>query len=144
MAHGDDVGERIAQALKAAGMRPVELARRLKVSQPTVHGWINHLHGITWENVRAVAGVLKVSPGWLMFGADEEAERVAQTAIELAFLRLIREISDSDQAAVLRLVTAMQHPTPGQKPPPQTHGSADRKTRDCTLVTPLRRSGGRK
>jgi transcriptional regulator with XRE-family HTH domain len=124
MADADGAGGRIAQALQAAGMRPVDLARRLKVSQPTVHGWVNQVHGITWANARRVAAVLKVAPGWIMFGADEEAERIAQTAQELAFLRLYRELDDSGQASVLRLLTAMQHPPsdPSASIPPKPKG----------------------
>jgi transcriptional regulator with XRE-family HTH domain len=114
MAPAEGIGTRIAQALKTAGMKPVELARRLNVSQPTVHGWVNEIHGITWSNIRRVATVLTVAPGWLMFGADEEAERVAQTPEELAFLRLFRELDDSGQASVLRLLAAMQRPAPNQ------------------------------
>ena len=108
-------------------MRPVDLARKLKVSQPTVHAWVNQLHGITWANVRRVASALNVSPGWIMFGADEEAERVAQSAVELAFLRLYREYDDAAQASLLRLMTAMPRaasssattpPPPKERPPP--------------------------
>jgi transcriptional regulator with XRE-family HTH domain len=114
MANAEGAGDRIAQALKDSDLRPADLARRLKVSQPTVHGWVNQLHGITWANARRVAAVLKVSPGWIMFGADEEAERVAQTAAELAFLRLFREVDDPAQASVLRLMTAMPRVAAGQ------------------------------
>lgn len=114
MALAEGIGIRIAQALKTAGMKPVELARRLNVSQPTVHGWVNEVHGITWSNIRRVAAVLKVAPGWLMFGSDVETERIAETPEELAFLRLFRELDDAGQASVLRLLTAMQHPAPNQ------------------------------
>lgn len=114
MADAEAPGDRIAQALKAAGLRPVDLARRLKVSQPTVHGWVNNLHGVTWVNVRRVAAILKVPPGWIMFGSNEEAERTAQTPEELAFLRLFRGLDDPGQASMLRLMTAM--PLIGTRP----------------------------
>jgi transcriptional regulator with XRE-family HTH domain len=129
-------------------MRPVDLAKKLKVSQPTVHAWVNHVHGITWANVRRVAAALKVSPGWIMFGADEEAERVAQTADELAFLRLYRELDDPAQASVLRLMTAMPRaastpPKPEERPPPPrpTPGGSVAKNAECgdpTKVVSLR------
>ena len=143
MANAEGAGDRIAQALKAAGMRPVDLARKLKISQPTVHGWVNQVHGITWANVRRVASVLKVSPGWIMFGADEEAERVAQTADELAFLRLYREMDDPAQASVLRLMTAMPRAAsiPNERSPPRpTRGgnvAASDRIGDCANVVRL-------
>ena len=124
MANAEGPGDRIAQALKAAGMRPVDLARKLKVSQPTVHAWVNQMHGIKWANVRRVASALKVSPGWIMFGANEEAERVAQTAVELAFLRLFRELDDPTQASVLRLLTAMPRTTIPTLTPPEPNERA--------------------
>jgi transcriptional regulator with XRE-family HTH domain len=104
MAQDEGPGGRISQALRAADLKPAELARRMKVSQPTVHGWVNHHHGITWANARRVAAVLNVAPGWIMFGADTEAERVAQTGEELALLRLYRELEDADQVSFLRLL----------------------------------------
>jgi transcriptional regulator with XRE-family HTH domain len=134
-------------------MRPVDLARELKISQPTVHAWVNQLHGITWANVRRVASVLKVSPGWIMFGADEEAERVAQTALELAFLRLYREYDDAAQASLLRLMTAMPRapsgaatPIPHQERPPpprpRSGGSVIENSNagDCAKVVHLART----
>lgn len=117
-------------------MRPVDLAKKLKVSQPTVHAWVNHVHGITWANVRRVAAALKVSPGWIMFGADEEAERVAQTADELAFLRLYRELDDPAQASVLRLMTAMPRAAPALATPiPHKERAPPRPTRGGNVAT---------
>jgi len=100
-------GERIAKALKAANLRAADLARRAKVSQPTVHSWINSKHGISWANVRRAAAVLGVSASWIMFGTNEEAERMAQTGDELSFLRLYRDLSDDDQATLLRFLASM-------------------------------------
>lgn len=127
-------------------MKPVDLARKLKVSQPTVHGWVNQVHGITWTNVRRVASALKVSPGWIMFGADEEAERVAQTADELAFLRIYRELDDPAQASVLRLMTAMPRaassppPQPRERPPPDPpvggNAADNEDIGDCVRIIP--------
>jgi transcriptional regulator with XRE-family HTH domain len=133
-------GDRIAQALKAANLRAVDLARRAKVSQPTVHSWINSKHGIKWANVRRAAAVLGVPPSWIMFGANEEAERMAQTGDELAFLRLYRDLSDDDQAALLRFLTSMHRTAPKEipsirrAPPPERRGA-------CVTRLPIKRLG---
>jgi transcriptional regulator with XRE-family HTH domain len=113
-------GDRIAQALKAAGLRAADLARRAKVSPPTVHSWINSKHGISWANVRRAAAVLGVPASWIMFGTNEEAERMAQTGDELSFLRLYRDLSDEDQAALLRFLNAMHRSPPPKSPPPKS------------------------
>lgn len=110
------IGDRIREALATKGKRPVDLARALKVSQPTVHAWVHETHGITWANVRRIARELGVPPGWLWFGADEAAERAAQTAEELAFLRLLREKDDEGQAAILKFLTVLPTKTPNHEP----------------------------
>lgn len=119
MSDNQGAGVRIAKALRDAGVRPADLARHLRVSQPTVHGWVNQLHGITWANARRVAAALQVSPGWIMFGADEEAERIAQTHEELGFLRLFRGLDDIGQASILRLMAAMPEPSKKKRGPPE-------------------------
>lgn len=113
----DGPGERIAQALKAANMRASDLARLAKVSQPTVHSWINAKHGITWTNVRRAAAALGVSAGWIMFGTNEDAERMAQTGEELSFLRMYRDLNDDDQASLLRFLGSLGRTA--AKPAPQ-------------------------
>jgi transcriptional regulator with XRE-family HTH domain len=134
-------GDRIAQALKVANLRAADLARRAKVSQPTVHSWINSKHGITWANVRRAAAVLGVPPSWIMFGADEEAERIAQTGDELAFLRLYRDLSDDDQATLLRFLASMGRTT---SRPPLKPSDAAAPNRGAACVTRLPVKGARR
>jgi transcriptional regulator with XRE-family HTH domain len=105
MAKDSEIGARILQAVRRAGLTQAELARRVKVRESTVSNWISGHHGITWSNARAVGRALKISPGWIMFGADQEAERMAQTPEELAFLRLFREADDAGQASTLKYLT---------------------------------------
>jgi len=131
-------GDRIAQALKAANIRAADLARRAKVSQPTVHSWINSKHGITWANVRRAAAVLGVPPSWIMFGADEEAERMAQTGDELAFLRLYRDLSDDDQAALLRFLGSMHRTASKPAPTPSQATKPDQRVA-CVTQLPIKR-----
>lgn len=89
-------------------MSQADVARAVGVKEPTVFGWLNDGHGITWANARKLAKALNKSPGWIMFGTDSEAERVAQTRQELSFLRIFRTLSDDDQVAILRYMSAMQ------------------------------------
>lgn len=103
----EEVARRVSDALAASGLKQVQLARRLKVTQPTVHGWVNGTHGITWANVRRIARALRVSPGWIAFGSDEESERAAQDAEELAFLRMFREKDDDSRASLLMYLSKL-------------------------------------
>jgi transcriptional regulator with XRE-family HTH domain len=97
--------------LKDSGMSAADLARKLDVSQPTVHAWVTGLHGMRWTNARRVAKAVGVTPAWLMFGADPVAEGVAQGAEELALLRLWRELSEDEQSAAMRRLTTIRRKT---------------------------------
>ena len=101
------VAQRIRETMQRRGLSGAELARRLGVSQPTIHAWVNGAHGLRRQNIRRLAAELGVDPAWLEFGADREAEARAADTTELAFLRLYRELDDDGQAAVLRLMTAL-------------------------------------
>lgn len=139
MDQAEGPGDRIAQALKAANLKAADLARRAKVSQPTVHSWINSKHGITWANVRRAAAVLGVPPSWIMFGANEEAERMAQTGDELSFLRLYRDLSDDDQVALLRFLTSMHRTTARPTPAPRA-SAAPEPAAACVTQLPVNRA----
>ncbi len=101
------VADRIRQIMQRRGLSGAELARRLGVSQPTIHAWVNGAHGLRRQNIRRLAAEFGVDPAWLEFGVDREAEARAADSAELAFLRLYRELDDEAQAAVLRLMTAL-------------------------------------
>ena len=94
--------------LKENGLTAADLARKLAVSQPTVHAWVTGLHGMRWTNARRVAKALGVTPAWLMFGTDAVAEASAQGAEELALLRLWRELGEDEQTAAIRRLTAIR------------------------------------
>ncbi len=99
---------RLKRMLKEREMTAADLARKLDVSQPTVHAWVTGLHGMRLTNARRVAKVLGVQASWLMFGADAVAEGTAQGAEELALLRLWRELGEGEQAAGMRRLTAIR------------------------------------
>lgn len=89
-------------------MTAADLARKLDVSQPTVHAWVTGLHGMRYANARRVAKAVGVTPSWLMFGSDPVAEGTAQSADELALLRLWRELGEDEQTAGMRRLTAIR------------------------------------
>jgi transcriptional regulator with XRE-family HTH domain len=103
---------RLRRILRESGITAADLARKLEVSQPTVHAWVTGLHGIRWTNARRAAKALGVTPAWLMFGTDPAAEGAAQGAEELALLRLWRELSEPEQTAAMRRLTALRRKQP--------------------------------
>ena len=94
--------ERLMQALQRLGWTAADLARRLGVSQPTVHAWLHGRHGLRRANAARVAEVLDVSVTWLLFGDDRGAEATARDAQELALLRLFREADEAARQDALR------------------------------------------
>src|SRR5579875_4180893 len=99
---------RLKKMLKDTGLTAADLARKLDVSQPTVHAWITGLHGMRWNNARRVAKAVGVSPAWLMFGTDASAEGSAQGAEELALLRLWRELGEEEQSTAMKRLQAIR------------------------------------
>ncbi len=99
---------RLKKMLKDRGMTAADLARKLDVSQPTVHAWVTGLHGMRLANARRVAKVVGVQASWLMFGADAVSEGAAQGAEELALLRLWRELGEDEQAAAMRRLATIR------------------------------------
>lgn len=72
MFEGMSIGDRIKERLGALGISQAELARRVKVAQPTINALINgnaegskHLHRIAAE--------LETSPAWLVGETDDPA-----------------------------------------------------------------------
>lgn len=103
----EGLAQRIRETMQRRGVSGAELARRLGVSQPTIHAWVHAAHGLRRQNIRRLAAELAVDPAWLEFGADRESEARAADAAELAFLRLYRDLDAEGQAAVLRLMSAL-------------------------------------
>ena len=99
---------RLRRTLKERGLTAADLARKLDVSQPTVHAWVTGLHGMRWANARRTAKALGITPAWLMFGADAQAEGSVQGAEELALLRLWRELGEAEQTAAMRRLVAIR------------------------------------
>ena len=99
---------RLRRTLKERGLTAADLARKLDVSQPTVHAWVTGLHGMRWANARRAAKALGITPAWLMFGADAQAESAAQGAEELALLRVWRELGEREQALAMRRLLAIR------------------------------------
>ena len=73
--------ERLASALEKANPPPwsssAELARRLGVSAPTVHGWVHGDYLPTPENARKIAELLGIEFDWLYFGKGTGQARPA-------------------------------------------------------------------
>ena len=67
----ETLGGRIVHARETADLTTSQLARRLGVKTETLHGWENDRSEPRPNRLLTLAGVLNVSPTWLLTGAGE-------------------------------------------------------------------------
>jgi transcriptional regulator with XRE-family HTH domain len=65
---GVDIGERIREARKLAGVRVAELATALGVVKFTVYRWEVGYHRASIDSLNEIADYLRVSRAWLITG----------------------------------------------------------------------------
>ena len=80
------IGRRIVQARQAAGLTTAQLARRLGIRGATLSNWESDKSQPRANRMTMLAGVLNVSPTWLLTGFGEEPSGT-QGDSELAAVR---------------------------------------------------------
>ena len=79
---GMGVGERIQERLAKLGMSQAELARRVKVAQPTINALIKG-NNATSKHLHRIAAELETSPAWLAGETDDDAPvTIAPSALD--------------------------------------------------------------
>ncbi|QDG77873.1 helix-turn-helix domain-containing protein [Labrenzia sp. PHM005] len=98
------LGERICKARDIAGLSTAQLARRLGIKTATMHSWESDRSEPRSNKLILLAGILNVSPTWLLVGrgsppvaedaaADIDSMRVALDRIQKQAQALADEIS---------------------------------------------------
>ena len=67
----DTLGGRIVNARDSQNLSTAQLARRIGVKTETVHGWETDRSEPRSNRLLTLAGILNVSPTWLLTGAGE-------------------------------------------------------------------------
>lgn len=79
---GMALGERIQERMSKLGLSQAELARRVKVSQPTINALI-HGNNTSSRHLHRIAAELETSPAWLAGETDDDAPvAVAPSALD--------------------------------------------------------------
>ncbi|MGD9481478.1 UNVERIFIED_ORG: helix-turn-helix domain-containing protein [Roseateles sp. XES5] len=91
-ADGDTLGGRIWRARDALGLSLQDLAARLGLPEPTVGGWERDHAEPDTKALFILAGVLSVSPSWLIAGIGEAPADPAGDEHLHPLLRQLREI----------------------------------------------------
>ncbi|MBZ8133504.1 helix-turn-helix domain-containing protein [Afifella sp. IM 167] len=101
---GDTLGGRIVRARDALGLSTAQLARRLGVKTATLAQWENDRAEPRSNRLRNLAGILGVSPIWLLVGRGEAPPEEEPLAQEAAMLRTeIVQLSEEALALSRRL-----------------------------------------
>ncbi len=88
----DTIGGRITRARSALGLSSAQLARRLGIRTATLHHWESDRAEPRANRLMMLAGVLAVSPTWLLTGqgsapGDEDDTQLRLLKSELSRLR---------------------------------------------------------
>lgn len=93
---------RLAALRRLQGRSQAALARALGVSRSAVAQWETGRAAPHHVHLLQLAAYYEVSLEYLLFGEDKRAPLAAQSGDEAALLRLFRELSPADRAALLR------------------------------------------
>lgn len=90
----DTMGGRLSRARDALGLSTAQLARRLGVQTATISAWETDRSQPRANRLSMLAGVLNVSPSWLLYGVGtspaEDARPEAVRSLEAQLERLKR------------------------------------------------------
>ncbi|HTN12057.1 MAG TPA: helix-turn-helix transcriptional regulator [Acetobacteraceae bacterium] len=98
----DEVGARIAEARRAAGMTQQALGDAVGVSRSAVAQWETGRAGQLRGNLARIATALGVSAAYLLEGGAGRGDGAAENATEMALLRLYRACTEPDRALLLQ------------------------------------------
>ena len=102
----DTIGGRIRRAREATGYSSAQLARRIGVKTTTVAGWEHDRAAPRTNRLTMLAGVLGVSPTWLLHGLGEAPAREAirgELAVLSSSLEAVKELHRRSGEAIARL-----------------------------------------
>lgn len=82
------LGERICKARDIAGLSTAQLARRLGIKTATLHSWESDRSEPRSNKLVLLAGVLNVSPTWLLVGRGAPPVAEEQTTADIDNMRV--------------------------------------------------------
>jgi HTH-type transcriptional regulator, cell division transcriptional repressor len=117
---GDTLGGRICRAREAMGLSAAEVANQLGVRKDTVIAWERDRSEPRTNRLYMLAGVLGVSPVWLISGAgnggtipEGDAADKPSTATLLASLSEVRRLHAQSSRAIELLEQEIRSASPG-------------------------------
>ena len=102
----DTIGGRLSRAREAMAMTPAQLARRLGVKSATLQAWECDRSEPRANRLAMLAGVLNVSPSWVLYGvgnapSDDARPEIARSL--LGQLEKVKRLHDETGSVIERL-----------------------------------------
>lgn len=107
-------GQRIRAARIARGITQQNLAEAIGVSRSAVAQWETGRAGQLGSNLSRIAAVLGVPAGQLLEGDAPDGTIEAENGTEIGLLRLFRDLTEDDQALLLRVAVRMSRRLHGE------------------------------
>lgn len=124
------VGERVSERLKVAGLTQGALAKRVGISQPSIHRLIFE-NKIGTSHIYKIARELETTAEYLMGETDDPHRDMPDDNLngeEREWLNLLRGLCPEDKRAVLQLTRSLAQrgdsPAPEPIKPPTVHDDA--------------------
>jgi len=102
------LGERICKARDASGLSTAQLARRLGIKTATLHSWESDRSEPRSNKLVLLAGVLNVSPTWLLVGRGTPPAADAPTVSDLDSMRVALDRVQRQAQALADEIASLQ------------------------------------
>ncbi|MFZ1812842.1 MAG: helix-turn-helix domain-containing protein [Rhizobiaceae bacterium] len=109
----DTLGGRIWRAREAAGLSASSCARALGIRRDTLEGWESDRSAPRANRLMTMAGVLGVTPAWLLYGIgdaptfDAQSDELKIVRAQLARVRELREQTDKALEMIEKAIERM-------------------------------------
>ena len=102
------LGDNIFKYRKSINMTQIELAKKMKASQPNVYRWEKNLVTPSIETLKKLSKILNISVDGLLFSEqDKKKLRISDKEL-LTRLKDIENLNDEDRLALIRLIDAFK------------------------------------
>lgn len=104
----DTLGGRLSRARDAADLTVPQLARRLGVKDTTIQAWESDRSQPRANRLTMLAGVLNVSPSWLLHGVGESPSDEGRTEMIDTLAADLRRLRRAHEESA-RLINRLEH-----------------------------------
>ena len=102
-----DVGERVRRIRKAAGLRQIDLAKKIHMTQSYIAGIENHSHNPSLSTLQLIADALHVDISEFI-GNVNSIQETGMSTDEINLVMSYRDLTEYDRTTVQNLVSSLR------------------------------------